>query len=456
MSLKKAYQLDAVARTQGGGEAHLIRKVEAVAIPVFQFGMFSDVDLSFFAGPNFNFGGRVHTNANLFLAEGGGQTLTLTDKVTAVGEIIRKRMQNGVLITTPSTHDGTISMATSTNTFRNLLATEGSVTDSIPPASVRTPNPTWTTTSLTSYNGYIRNGGCQQPIPAGCSNPPTGTGAKPLNLDIVSKAINGHNTDLSWRPKVGEDVTDTTLFGERLFGKVSLRILLSDAPADITNLPTVTGLAPVRLGDDGTLGAGLTNDWAVGDAPNNGGALAFIPVPAPTNFANNYPAGVGRMTPISRSPGVQTITTTAPTAALCAGPNCTINVSVANGGGATPNLAPGSVYNSPLTPDLRHVYQPGACRPGGHSLSNDAVHERDRDAVPDVLARCRQSPRRPGWLRHQSQGWQLGRSNVRHNGGRCRRRSGRDQELHRGQHGLGVRRTRSGCRAMPPLKTGTS
>ena len=38
--------------------------------PVFQFGMFSDVDLSFFAGPNFDFGGRVHTNGNLFLAAG--------------------------------------------------------------------------------------------------------------------------------------------------------------------------------------------------------------------------------------------------------------------------------------------------------------------------------------------------------------------------------------------------
>ena len=68
MALKKKYNLDAVARTTAGGEAHLTRKIESVAIPVFQFGTFSDVDLSFFAGPNFNFGGRVHTNGNLFLA----------------------------------------------------------------------------------------------------------------------------------------------------------------------------------------------------------------------------------------------------------------------------------------------------------------------------------------------------------------------------------------------------
>src|SRR5471030_2177994 len=66
------YQLDVTARTSTGGEVHLVRTIEAVAIPVFQFGMFSDVDLSFFAGPNFNFSGRVHTNGNLFLAQGNG------------------------------------------------------------------------------------------------------------------------------------------------------------------------------------------------------------------------------------------------------------------------------------------------------------------------------------------------------------------------------------------------
>ena len=63
------------------------RTMQTVLIPVFQFGIFSENDLSFFAGPNFNFGGRVHTNSNLFLAEGDGNTLTMADRVTAVGEV---------------------------------------------------------------------------------------------------------------------------------------------------------------------------------------------------------------------------------------------------------------------------------------------------------------------------------------------------------------------------------
>ena len=45
------------------------REMQTVAIPVFQFGIFSENDLSFFAGPNFDFGGRVHTNQHLFLKQ---------------------------------------------------------------------------------------------------------------------------------------------------------------------------------------------------------------------------------------------------------------------------------------------------------------------------------------------------------------------------------------------------
>src|SRR5690606_28264860 len=110
IALKTEYELSASARTSDGGEAVMKRRVETVAIPVFQFGIFSDVDLSFHAGPNFNFGGRVHTNGNLFLAHGDGNTLTLPEKVTAVKEIVRSQLANGVNITA-SDHEGTISMA---------------------------------------------------------------------------------------------------------------------------------------------------------------------------------------------------------------------------------------------------------------------------------------------------------------------------------------------------------
>ena len=80
-----------------GAEVRLRREIETVAVPIFQFGLFSQTDLSFFAGPNFNFGGRVHTNGTMYLAEGDNNTLTLADRVTAAGEIIRWQLSNGWL-----------------------------------------------------------------------------------------------------------------------------------------------------------------------------------------------------------------------------------------------------------------------------------------------------------------------------------------------------------------------
>jgi Tfp pilus assembly protein PilX len=221
------FQLDVSARTSTGGEVHLVRTTEAVAIPVFQFGIFSDVDLAFFAGPNFNFGGRVHTNGNLFLSEGGGATLTLSDKVTAVLEIVRQRLENGASIDTASTHDGTVNMAQAPLVFRPLLRTEGSVVDDLGSAL---NDPTWHAASLSTYNSWIRNGR---------------TGAKPLNLSLIMAG--GTNPDLIRRPPAGEDAANPVLLGERLYTKASLRVLLSDVAADITGLPGITAAPPVQL-----------------------------------------------------------------------------------------------------------------------------------------------------------------------------------------------------------------
>ena len=141
------------ARMRDGSEASLTRTLQTVAIPVFQFGIYSENDLSFFAGPNFNFGGRVHTNHNVFLAEGPGATLTLADRVTAVGEIIRTTLANG----NPSAtnHSGTVSAITAPNSFRSLAMAEGSLTGGLGTAQ---NEPTWTNLSTGTYNHNIMNG----------------------------------------------------------------------------------------------------------------------------------------------------------------------------------------------------------------------------------------------------------------------------------------------------------
>src|SRR5207302_7762867 len=66
--------------------------MEVALIPVFQFVVFSDIYLSYFAGPRFDFRGRVHSNGNLYVAS--GSTLVFYSKVTAAGQIIRDRLAN--------------------------------------------------------------------------------------------------------------------------------------------------------------------------------------------------------------------------------------------------------------------------------------------------------------------------------------------------------------------------
>ena len=139
------------------------------------------------------------------------RTLTLTRKGDRVQDIIRKRLVNG---NTSVAHlqRGTVSMATGPGAYRDLGQDEGSLTDGLGSAK----NPGWTNTSLTTYNEYILNGD---------------TGAKRLLLPIVTTGATTDNAEIAKRPQSGENTAHPTLFSERFFGKVSLRILLSDTRA---------------------------------------------------------------------------------------------------------------------------------------------------------------------------------------------------------------------------------
>ena len=84
------YTITVTARSStGNSEVRLRRELQTVAVPVFQFGIFGEKTLGFHAGPNFDFGGRVHTNASLYLASGDGSTLTFRDKITAFTQVER-------------------------------------------------------------------------------------------------------------------------------------------------------------------------------------------------------------------------------------------------------------------------------------------------------------------------------------------------------------------------------
>jgi Tfp pilus assembly protein PilX len=237
-ALTTPYTLTINARTSSGSEVKLQRTTQTVAISVFQFGVFSDVDLGFHAGANFSFGGRVHTNGNLFLAEGQGATLTISDRVTAYKDVIRTNLMNGLPLA-QGNWTGTVNITTSPGTanFRALNTNEGSLTGNVGSS----PTGNWTSISIgaSNYAGNLRNG---------AKGLPRGTGAKQLKLAVVTLG-NGltQSIDILRRPVQAESASVT---GERYFAQASLKILLSDDPQDIMKLPCIDGTVQPFLLDD--------------------------------------------------------------------------------------------------------------------------------------------------------------------------------------------------------------
>jgi hypothetical protein len=92
------FNVTITARSAGGSEVRLRRDLQTVAVPVFQFGVFSETDLTFYAGDDFDFGGRVHTNGSLYLSEASTGVLRFTDRLTAFRHVVRSHLSNGLAV----------------------------------------------------------------------------------------------------------------------------------------------------------------------------------------------------------------------------------------------------------------------------------------------------------------------------------------------------------------------
>jgi Tfp pilus assembly protein PilX len=234
-----------------GASINITRNIEVALIPVFQFGVFCGFDCSYFAGPDFSFGGRVHTNGNLFLAEGDSDDLVFNDKVQAFKQIITDRLENGYLTTTNYTGTTYVPNASGgcpLNTFpptgSNCIAFPSITT--IPgdaswsggyPTIGGAANPNFPTTVSTSkFDYYLANSltgvtNMQLPfVTTPCTtNPPPCTDP----ISIIRKPLSG-------------EVATSSLGSARLYNKAAIRILLADDPAD---LHPERGTAPIDGGD---------------------------------------------------------------------------------------------------------------------------------------------------------------------------------------------------------------
>ncbi len=235
----------ATAAEPGGQEVSMVRTAQVALIPVFQFGVFSESDLAFFSGPNFDFAGRVHTNGDLYPEVGNGSTLKFHDKVTAYGNVVRANLPNG--FATNANYAGTVLMPTAAQGCDGiapypaclaLALTDGSVVGAggNPPQSL--PNGNWPTVSLSNYHTEIVNGNFG-------ILPPGGTGAKNLSLPFVNGTTKAY--EIIRRPRNGE-AASSAIGSSREYNLAQIRVLLSDDPAE---LPGGAGDAEnVRLAND--------------------------------------------------------------------------------------------------------------------------------------------------------------------------------------------------------------
>jgi PilX N-terminal len=216
-----------------GASVNLSRIVEVALLPAFEFGVFCDGDCDYFAGPNFNFGGRVHANGNLFLAS--GSNLTFTDKIAAVNQVVTSQLENGWPTNNGYTGNvwipnasGGCPGAPGTGPAANCLQLPaGSWAGGFPPPPAPAictadcggaANAAWKGISTTTFNSFIVTGL---------------TGASTLQLPFVQADAVGA-IEIIRRPQPADSALLTT---SRLYNEAAIRILLAD---------TQVGLHPER------------------------------------------------------------------------------------------------------------------------------------------------------------------------------------------------------------------
>ena len=214
------------AITPTGASVTLSRTVEVALLPAFEFGVFCDGDCDYFAGPPFNFGGRVHTNGNLFLAANTGP-LTFTDKIAAAGQIIISQLENGAAAgPTSGSYNGSIYIPNASGgcpaaptpgpgSGSNCKAlTVGSWTGGFAPTAGTANTSTWPNTSQVTFAGFVENGA---------------TGATKLQLPFVNSSKVGA-IDIIRKPTPGDSAQ---VSASRLYNEASIRILLADTEGDL-------------------------------------------------------------------------------------------------------------------------------------------------------------------------------------------------------------------------------
>jgi hypothetical protein len=304
------------AQMLGGQEVSMARTAQVALIPVFQFGAFSDSDLSIFNGAPLDFAGSIHTNGDLYPDPGVGSSLTFHSNVSAYGNIVRTQLPNG--FSTLSQYNGdayvsTVSGSTGCASPPTAPSASGTCIHMVAPAtsspygdgsvsgagsaSAQTGSSyissTWNTFSASTAYQLINGNYGSQAKP--------GTGATKLTMPFVSGTTLPN--ELIRQPLA----TDTSSLTEsREYNMAQIHVLLADDPADLpggasdANNIRLANLSAAQLQAQSGSTATETYQFGIPISSGNYNSTAFG-TPSGTNTYNLYFAAASNVIPWSSS-----------------------------------------------------------------------------------------------------------------------------------------------------------
>lgn len=300
-AIQDEWQLDtATTNTATGVQVALRRRFLNNRIPIFQFGIFYDDDMEFHPGPVFNFGGRVHSNGNIFLAAQSG--LYFASKVTARYNVFTNVSKSG----RPYSDWGdNVYIRNGAGVPKRLYYNMGSVLTSpingapvsnysapIPPAPTAYRNANWPTASA-NFDGNLLAEVRELRLPIKINAQNNGT-----QIDLIELVKRGKNVNTVagtgdlWNdgtgtvaapvttPVLATTADDGITASERYYNKTGIRVSLADSKKKLpgcvtTGTNTAVGTpCGVRLDGDA---AGLTEGAIAGTRGYNPRAMIGAP-----------------------------------------------------------------------------------------------------------------------------------------------------------------------------------
>lgn len=255
-SIRDEWEIDVTAKDlRTGVESRVKRSFNNDRIPLFQFGMFYEDDLELNRPPMFTFGGRVHTNASLFISANkinanppGG--IYFNSKATVVGEVVNDIWKFGTALSAGTDDQNGVMFADTGGTYRELLTHKGSVkcvNPSGPNVFADRPNlpncsnrPDWYTTDKLVFQGNLDNHKPRLNLPL------YRLGVNLVELVKRGKNVGDRVSNGTANPALVTAATsdDAVLSFERFANKPGIRISLADAQNRLPGCANVTGPDP--------------------------------------------------------------------------------------------------------------------------------------------------------------------------------------------------------------------